>query len=71
MCGAADKVKAFSVSYGDSGAAEETEEGEIGASPHLKDEKTSGNKKGLLSAVTSSEVQFPGQEILAVFMNRL
>ncbi|VVA96265.1 unnamed protein product [Arabis nemorensis] len=41
--GVADKVKALSGLYGDSGAAEETEEGEIGASPRLKNEKTSVN----------------------------
>ncbi|CAA7038526.1 unnamed protein product [Microthlaspi erraticum] len=40
-CGAIDKEKEFSVSYG---AVEEAEEGEIGASPHLKDEKTSGTR---------------------------
>uniref|UniRef100_A0A1J3DZ53 Lysine-specific demethylase 5B n=1 Tax=Noccaea caerulescens TaxID=107243 RepID=A0A1J3DZ53_NOCCA len=47
-CGAIDKEKESSVSYG---AVEETEEGEIGASPHLKDEKTSG-----IRAVNFSEM---------------
>lgn len=58
---------------------EETEEGEIGFSPQLKDEKISGNNKDLLSAVMSPVVQFFGQENLAekknkftaVFMNLL
>lgn len=44
---------------------EETEEGEIGFSPQLKDEKISGNNKDLLSAVMSPVVQFFGQENLA------
>ncbi|XP_020886847.1 uncharacterized protein LOC9320411 [Arabidopsis lyrata subsp. lyrata] len=39
-CGAIEKENAFSVSYGERGVAEEIEEGEIGVSPHLKDEKT-------------------------------
>lgn len=56
MCSAIEKEKALFVSYGDCGADEETEEGEIGHSPHLKDEKKSGNQKDLLSAVMSSEV---------------
>ncbi|XP_010502787.1 PREDICTED: uncharacterized protein LOC104779880 isoform X2 [Camelina sativa] len=42
VCSAIQKEKALSVSYGDCGADEETEEGEIGLSPQLKDEKTSG-----------------------------
>ncbi|XP_010463720.1 PREDICTED: uncharacterized protein LOC104744372 isoform X1 [Camelina sativa] len=42
VCSAIQNEKALSVSYKDCGADEETEEGEIGPSPHLKDEKTSG-----------------------------
>lgn len=44
-CGAIEKEKAVSVSYGEIEADDETEEGEIGVSPHLKYEKTSCNQK--------------------------
>jgi len=71
-CSGTEKENAFSVSYGEGEVDVETEEGEIGVSPQLKYEKTAGNQKDLLSAVTSSENNFADQEkLLAVFTNRL